>query len=333
MLSQRSIDDRNRVAISEIMFASNDGSLPQWIEISNPSKTQTVDLKGWVLVLRNHHSANFDWRENTFFIFRDQPTKIKPQETLLIVSKQGRSSNNFQNEQIYNLSVFHPGFRKTLSEEGFRLTLVREGDPIDVVGNIDASIRTDDDPSWSLPKSIMEDGVRSSMIRRHYNEIPLPGTEEDSWISALHTELATGTTTYYGHPDDIGAPGIKSGGALPVTLSHFRAEQTNAGVVVKWTTESELDNAGFNILRSESKNGEFKVINLKGIIAGHGTTNERHTYTWTDTTAKPNVAYYYRIEDISHAGVRKQLATVRMRGLVSASGKLTTKWGDLKQQK
>ena len=140
-------------------------------------------------------------------------------------------------------------------------------------------------------------------------------------------------TAYYGHPDDIGAPGIKSGGALPVTLSHFRAEQTNAGVIVKWVTESELDNAGFNILRSERKNGEFKVINLKGIISGHGTTNERHTYTWTDTTAKPNVAYYYRIEDISHAGVRKQLATVRMRGLVSANGKLTTKWGDLKLQK
>ena len=48
--------------------------------------------------------------------------------------------------------------------------------------------------------------------------------------------------------------------------------------------------------------------------------------------AKPNVVYYYRIEDISHAGVRKQLATVRLRGYVSAAGKLTTKWGDLKLQ-
>ena len=107
----------------------------------------------------------------------------------------------------------------------------------------------------------------------------------------------------------------RGGEPLPVTLSHFRANRTDAGVVVKWTTESELDNAGFNILRSEKKNGEFTVINLKGIISGHGTTNERHTYTWTDTTAKPNVAYYYQIEDISHAGVRQQLATVRMRGL------------------
>ena len=92
---------------------------------------------------------------------------------------------------------------------------------------------------------------------------------------------------------------------------------------------SELDNAGFNILRSEIKNGEFKVVNPQ-LIQGTGTTSERQTYTWTDTTAKPNVVYYYRIEDISHAGVREQLATVRMRGYVSAAGKLTTKWGDLK---
>ena len=119
---------------------------------------------------------------------------------------------------------------------------------------------------------------------------------------------------------------------LPVTLSHFRAEHTDAGVVLKWTTESEVDNAGFYIYRSQTRDSEFKVVNPT-MIQGAGTTSERNTYTWTDTTTKPNVAYYYRIEDISHAGVRKQLATVRMRGLVSASGKLTTRWADLKAQK
>ena len=119
---------------------------------------------------------------------------------------------------------------------------------------------------------------------------------------------------------------------MPVTLSHFRAELTDASVVLKWTTESEVDNAGFYIHRSETKNGTFKAINPT-LIQGAGTTSERHTYTWTDTTAKPNTVYYYQIEDVSHAGVRKQLATIRMRGLVSASGKLTTSWADLKTQK
>ena len=125
---------------------------------------------------------------------------------------------------------------------------------------------------------------------------------------------------------------LKDGGdPLPVSLSHFRAELTDVGVIIKWTTESELNNAGFNILRSETKDGEFKIVNPQ-LIQGAGTTSEQHDYTWKDTTAKPNVAYYYQIEDISHAGVRKKLATVRMKGLVSASGKLTTRWADLKLQ-
>ncbi len=118
---------------------------------------------------------------------------------------------------------------------------------------------------------------------------------------------------------------------LPVTLSHFRAEHTDAGVLLKWTTESEVDNAGFYIYRSQTREGEFKVVNPT-MIQGSGTTSERSTYTWKDTTAKPNTVYYYRIEDISHAGERAQLATVRLRGLVSATGKLTTRWADLKMQ-
>ena len=121
-----------------------------------------------------------------------------------------------------------------------------------------------------------------------------------------------------------------SGEPLPVNLSHFRAERTDAGVLIKWITESEVDNAGFYIYRSKTKDGEFKSVNPQ-LIQGAGTTGERNDYTLTDTTAKPNTVYYYQIEDVSHAGVREQLATVRLRGLVSASGKLIVRWADLKK--
>ena len=122
----------------------------------------------------------------------------------------------------------------------------------------------------------------------------------------------------------------KNGGEpLPVTLSSFQAVRAADGAVINWTTESEIDNAGFYIYRSPTKDGDFKIVNPK-LIQGAGTTGERTEYTWTDTTAKPNTVYYYRIEDVSHAGVREQLATVRLRGLVSASGKLTTMWANMK---
>ena len=114
-------------------------------------------------------------------------------------------------------------------------------------------------------------------------------------------------------------------------LASFRPVRTeNGDVLIKWRTESELNNAGFNILRSENRDGDFQVINVKGIIPGNGTSSEQHLYTYTDTTAKPNVIYYYRIEDVSFDGARQTLATVRLKGEVSAAGKLTTTWGDLK---
>ena len=330
-LSQETVDDRDKISISEVMVASNDSSLPQWIELHNRSDTYAVNLKDWRLEIQNRNSVDFDGHRNVTLTFKEK--SIEPQETLLIVSKQGRSSNNFQDKQIYNLRTLHPHLRDTvLSQAGVYLKLRNKaGTLIDEVGNLDGNANTDDAPAWHLPKRMTQDGARASMIRTHGDGIPRLGTEETGWISAINTELATGTTTYYGHPDDIGAPGVKSGGALPVTLSQFRAERTDAGILVKWTTESELDNAGFNILRSEKKRGTFNRVNPQ-LIQGAGTTSERHTYTWTDTTAKPNVVYYYRIEDISHAGVRQQFATVRTRGFVSASGKLTTKWGDLKLQ-
>ena len=320
------------ITISEIMVASKGGRLPQWIELHNPSDTHAVNLKGWTLEIQNRRSTNFKGSVNATLTFKDGT--VEPQETLLIISKQGQASNHFQNERIYNLSNQHPNLQDmVLSEEGFYLKLSNAaGETRDEVGNLDGKRNTDDKPAWSLPKSLTEEETRASMIRTHVDGAPQLGTDASGWVSAINTKLVTGTTTYYGHPDDIGAPGIESGGALPVSLSRFRAELTDAGVSIKWITESELDNAGFNILRSETKDGEFKIVNPQ-LIQGAGTTSERHTYTWTDTTAKPNVVYYYQIEDISHAGDRKQLATVRMRGYVSAVGKLTTKWGNLKLQK
>ena len=139
------------------------------------------------------------------------------------------------------------------------------------------------------------------------------------------------TRPYYGSPDDVGTPGYHGGGALPVSLSKFRPERLKetGEIVIRWITESELNNAGFNILRSETRNGEFAKINTS-LIAGQGTTSERTTYEWKDSTAKPNVVYYYQIQDVSLDGKVQTLRQSRLKGNVSAAGKITTTWGELK---
>ena len=50
-----------------------------------------------------------------------------------------------------------------------------------------------------------------------------------------------------------------------------------------------------------------------------------------DTTAQPNVVYYYQIEDVSFDGERRVMTRgVRLKGHVGAAGKAARTWGDLK---
>ena len=189
----------------------------------------------------------------------------------------------------------------------------------------------------------MNEGARSSILRRHVPVSfgpakPKDGEMMESWVLASDTGFAQIThiraSSYYGAQNDVGTPGFRAGGALPVELSHFRPErQKDTGaVVITWSTQSELNNAGFFIKRSQQRDGGFKIINA-AMIQGAGTTSEKQSYTYTDTTAQPNVVYYYQIEDVSLDGNRQTLTRgIRLRGHIGAAGKLTTTWGNLKTQ-
>ena len=203
-----------------------------------------------------------------------------------------------------------------------------------MVGNLGA----DGAAAWALP---MDEDARSSIIRRHVQvaigaAAPDDGTMMDSWVLASETSFAAPThiraSSYYGAANDVGTPGFRAGGALPVELSHFRParDKETGAVVITWSTQSELNNAGFFIKRSQQRDGEFKVINAT-MIQGAGTISEKQFYTYQDTTAQPNVVYYYQIEDVSLDGNRQTLTNgIRLKGHVSVAGKLTTLWGDLK---
>ena len=339
------------VSISEIMY-DRGNNLPQWIELYNSSMTQAVNLNEWKLKIE--HSRDV---EDVDIRYPAVTTNnlgggiiIQPNQTVLIVSTTtGRTSRasqgrvDFPATRIINLwgqkdrlEVVSGKTRRNyrlLSVTAFKLTLMdKSGAAVDVVGNLGA----DGTAMWDLPMA--EDGIgRSSIIRRYDAGEPRDGTMAPSgdgqgpWVLASDSPLAdTQQDTYYGSADDISTPGYRGGGALPVSLSKFRPERLESGeIVVRWITESELNNAGFNILRSEKRDGEFTKINTS-LIAGQGTTSEQTTYEWKDTTAKPNVVYYYQIQDVSLDGKVQTLRQSRLKGDISAAGKLTTTWGELK---
>ncbi len=326
------------IVISEIMYDSGEnGNLVQWIELYNSSFTKSAHLNGdWELEIRNIDTDVESYVDAKFKF--DGSKVILPNQTLLLVSDRSSASDVVDN-RVYNLYQKHRNdlglsSRKSilLSSVGFHLELRYKTTVVDEVGNVmlDGPRRS---VEWALPET-GDDDMRYSIIRGFGTQAPYDGvrdmandgTMESSWI------MAQSVRSYYGHRDDVGSPGDRDGSPVPVSLSSFRPvrDKATGEVVIRWVTESELNNAGFNILRSETKDGEFKVINVKGIIAGHGTTSEKHVYTYTDTTAKPNIVYYYQIEDVSLNGERTTLRTTHLRGNVSAGGKLTTRWGELK---
>ncbi len=89
--------------------------------------------------------------------------------------------------------------------------------------------------------------------------------------------------------------------SLPVQLASFTAESVRGHVVLKWQTQSEIDNLGFNILRSESKDTPFEKINAE-IIEGAGNSTSPIDYSFVDDRVQAGHTYYYQLQDINIRG-------------------------------
>lgn len=80
---------------------------------------------------------------------------------------------------------------------------------------------------------------------------------------------------------------------LPVELIDFSAVKSRNGVNLQWITATETNNAGFDILRSDSPDRGFESI---AYISGNGTTLERNTYSFNDGNITRGKTYYYQLK-------------------------------------
>ena len=326
------------IMITEVMADTSGGRLPQWIEFTNVSGKK-VSLAGWSLSIMNAAddadvvgtaiSINLS---NVVLDISKHTGNAGKGQSLLVVAWDARSSSKLNADNVMDVSgqLGKAGRYTLLSEMGFMAALLppqKTGVKAygDTAGNLGKG--------WELPTS---EGGRSSLIRREATTAGTAtlGTAANGWVMASATSLVSGPTTWYGSDEDAGTPGYDGGGPLPVELSMFypARDRVTGAAVIKWSTQSELNNAGFFIKRSQQRSTHFKVINA-AMISGAGTTSEKQSYTYTDTTAQPNVVYYYQIEDVSLDGNRQQLIRgIRLRGHIGAGGKATVMWGDLKIQ-
>ena len=86
---------------------------------------------------------------------------------------------------------------------------------------------------------------------------------------------------------------------VPVELVSFTSEVYNNIVTLNWTTSTETNNSGFEILRSvKSDKSYWETI---GFVEGHGTTTEPKFYSFTDQSLQPG-NYQYKLKQIDFDG-------------------------------
>jgi len=91
--------------------------------------------------------------------------------------------------------------------------------------------------------------------------------------------------------------------SLPVQLSAFTATASADGVILNWRTESEVNNVGFAIHRSDVKDGQYAKI---GWMNGAGNSAMPHDYQFLDKQVESGKTYFYYIEDVDIAGERNR---------------------------
>jgi hypothetical protein len=112
--------------------------------------------------------------------------------------------------------------------------------------------------------------------------------------------LRQGSTTPNAKIDGIRISDLWSDVALPVQLSSFSALRASNDVQLSWKTISEVNNFGFYVERKLDGTSSFVEV-PNSFVAGHATTLEAQSYSFTDNTVTPGV-WYYRLRQVDLDG-------------------------------
>ncbi len=128
-------------------------------------------------------------------------------------------------------------------------------------------------------------------------------------VFATTTALTSGELTGFHITGTTGGTGTWTAGSnsesldgpLPVELSTSTGTITDDGILLRWCTISEVNNLGFHLYRSETKDGDYARV-TPTLIKGSGTYSTPHEYSFLDETAQTGKSYWYVIEAVDFAG-------------------------------
>lgn len=206
-------------------------------------------------------------------------------------------------------------------------------------GDGDSPVTNDDFGSSGATKrsdiiwGVQEFGSVTATLTFNYSNIPGIGTEAElkllkrndpssAWTDVTasatqntgnHTFTMTGVTEFSHF--SVGGGGENP---LPVGLTSFTVQSCINGVILRWITESEIENLGFLIERrlvSDDNNidndnwQEIASYKNDDSLLGQGSTSSATEYTYVDQFVEANTTYEYRLADIDYSGIVTYHAT------------------------
>lgn len=90
---------------------------------------------------------------------------------------------------------------------------------------------------------------------------------------------------------------------VAVELVSFEAVSIPSGIRLKWVTATETENLGFELYRSNRRDGAYVKITAK-MIPGAGNSQEQRSYVYDDQEVDFDSTYYYRLADVDFSGHR-----------------------------
>ena len=159
----------------------------------------------------------------------------------------------------------------------------------------------DTDPNVVFVLQVFSDETYQTYIGNDYtgNGSDDPGllALNSSYYYALLVSLSTEGTSDY-------TITVEGESALPVKLASFSASNVEQGIILEWATETEVDNLGFIIDRSENGNDWATIASYQTHeeLTGQSFSSSRIEYSYINMDVIDGKTYYYRLSDVNIYG-------------------------------
>ncbi len=241
---------------------------------------------------------------------------VAPETPWDIIGVQGAGTNNYW-EMVSSINSGYPFIRAEYSSPTNTVTVITENSAT-CGGNVfDSGSRdvTERGVCWSTSSSPTTADSKTS-----------DGTTTGAFTSSI-TGLSA-LTKYYVRAYVTNNVGTSYGdeetftttAATPVELTQFTANASAEGVVLNWTTATEVNNYGFEVerasIRSQERNysatDEWETI---GFVEGHGNSNSPNEYSFVDTDKlSGTVSYRLKQLDVDGAFEYHDVVSVKLNG-------------------